>query len=104
MVSADISICPKCGGDLKFYDTVSRIVRTKGRVSKYIRLRRLKCLKCSAVHREIPGIIIPYKQYETEIIRGVQEGFITPEIYGYEDYPCERTMVRWKSQKIHFLL
>ena len=104
MVLDDVPICPKCGGDLKFYDTVQRIVRTKGRVSKYIRLRRLKCLKCGAVHREIPDIIFPYKQYEAEIIKGVLEGLITPETYGYEDYPSEMTMTRWRAQTIHFLL
>ena len=104
MVSDDILYCPKCGASLKFYDTVPRIIRTKGRSYKYIKLRRLRCLECSAVHREIPSIIFPYKQYEAEIIRGVLEGFITPETYGYEDYPSEMAMVRWRTQKIHLLL
>ena len=104
MVSDDILYCPKCGASLKFYDTVPRIIRTKGRSYKYIKLRRLRCLECSAVHREIPGIIFPYKQYEAEIIRGVLEGSITSETYGYEDYPSEMTMVRWRAKKIHLLL
>lgn len=104
MVFDDISICPKCGGSLRYYDSVLRIIRTKGRVSKYVKLRRLKCLGCMAIHREIPDFVFPYKQYEAEVIKGVLKGFITPETYGYEDYPSEMTMVRWKSQKIHPLL
>ena len=31
MITNDVSTCPKCGGDLKYYDRVTRIVRTKGR-------------------------------------------------------------------------
>ena len=30
MVMQDQSTCPKCGGVLKYYDSVPRIVRTKG--------------------------------------------------------------------------
>ena len=104
MISDNVSICPKCGGTLKFYDTDQRIIRTKGRISRYIKVRRLRCLDCKRVHREIPSDIFPYKQYEVEIIKGVLEDFITPGTYGYEDYSCEMTMVRWKSQKLHLLL
>lgn len=104
MVFDDISACPKCGGNLQYYDNVLRIVRTKGRNSKYVKIRRLRCADCRCVHREIPDFIFPYKQYETEIIKGVLEGFITPETFGYEDYPSEMTMARWISQKIHLLL
>lgn len=104
MVFDDISICPKCGGGLKFYDKTLRIVRTKGRVSGYIEIRRFRCIDCRGVHREIPAFLFPYKQYEAEVIKGVLEGFITPETYGYEDYPCEITMARWNAQKLHLLL
>ncbi len=104
MITDNVLNCPKCGGVLRYYDSVQRIKRTKGRVSKYIRMRRLRCDDCRSVHREIPSDISPYKQYEGELIKGVLEGFITPQTYGYEDYPCEMTMIRWKSQKLHLLL
>lgn len=86
MVSKAESTCPRCGGCLKYYDSVQRIVRTKNRKSEFIRIRRL---------RELPDFIFPYKQYESEIIRGVLEGLITCETLGFEDYPCEMTMLRW---------
>lgn len=104
MVAKDETQCPICGGSLKYYDKVTRIVRTKGRRSKWIKIRRLKCKKCDAVHREIPEFIFPYKQYETEVIQGVLEGFITPDTIGYEDYPCEMTMNRWMTRKSQLLL
>ena len=51
------------------------------------------------LHRELPEELFPYKQYESEVIRGVLEGLITCETLGYEDYPCEVTMIRWIAQK-----
>lgn len=97
MVTHDESTCPDCGGILKYYDSVPRIVRTKRRSTSWIKVRRLRCIKCGHLHRELPDDIFPYKQYEAEIIRGVIEGLITCETIGYEDYPCEMTMIRWKS-------
>ena len=99
MVSLDSMVCPNCGHDLKYYDSVSRIVRTRGRITDRVRIRRFKCSNCNKIHREIPDDIYPYKQYESEIIRGVLEGYITSDTYGYEDYPCAMTMNRWRSKR-----
>lgn len=104
MININELTCPDCGGCLKYYDKVKRIVRTKNRVSKYIEIRRLRCESCREIHRELPDDIYPYKQYEAEIIRGVLEEFITPDTIGFEDYPCEMTMIRWKSQREQLLL
>lgn len=104
MVTNDESTCPKCGGDLKYYDKVQRIIRSKGKTFKHIEIRRFKCKKCGTTHRELPVDIIPYKQYEAEIIRGVLEGLITSDTLGFEDYPCEKTMIRWREQKEQLLL
>ena len=105
MVSNDKSICQNCGSKLKRYDKVSRIVRTKGGKTSWIEIERFRCPVCGQIHRELPDYIFPYKQYEAEVIRGVVEGFITCETYGYEDYPCEMTMIRWRnSQELQLLL
>ena len=104
MIERNVFICPKCGGKLKYYDRVQRIIRSKGRKTKRIHMRRFRCYKCGAIHRELSELIFPYKQYEAEIIIGVLEGFITCETIGFEDYPCETTMLRWISQKIHLPL
>ena len=91
------TVCSKCGGELKLYDYVKRILRTKGRETSQIAIRRMRCHGCNAIHRELPDFVLPYKQYEAEVIHGVIEGIITPETAGYEDYPCEGTMQRWKK-------
>lgn len=95
MIINNVRECPGCGGALKHYDNVTRIIRTKGGVRRKIKIRRLKCINCRKLHRELPDFIFPYKQYEAEIIKGVLAGYITPETTGFEDYPCEMTMLRW---------
>lgn len=101
MINSNISSCPSCGGKLKHYDKVVRIVRTKGRKTDYVEIKRLRCVDCRSVHREIPEFIFPHKQYEAEVIQGVLEGLITADTLGFEDYPCEMTMIRWKTQYIN---
>lgn len=95
MISNDILNCPDCGGDLKYYDRVSRMMRVKGGNKRYLKLRRFRCICCRKLHRELPNFIFPYKQYEADIIKGVQDGYITPDTIGFEDHPCEMTMNRW---------
>lgn len=98
MIAKNASVCPKCGGHLRFFDTVKRIVRTKARVTEWIVIRRLRCTICGSLHRELPEELFPYKQYEAEVIIGVLEGLITCETLGFEDYPCEMTMSRWLAE------
>jgi len=104
MVNEGELLCPRCGGKLKHYDRVDRIVRTKERQTRRIPMNRARCSKCGSIHRERPRTIFPYKQYESEVITGVLDGLITSDTLGYEDYPCEMTMLRWLSQKSQLLL
>lgn len=104
MVAVNVSVCPICGNSLKYFDSVKRIVRTKMRITSEIKIRRMQCTKCGRIHREIPKNIFPYKQYEVEIIKGVIEGIINSNVLGFEDYPCEMTMHRWRMQRTKFLL
>ena len=104
MVRENSTICPKCRGELIFYDHVSRLVRTKFRATKQIRIRRLRCNVCFSSHRELPNFVLPFKQYEADVIFRVLDGIITADTLDFEDYPCEQTMKRWrKSFRTHFL-
>lgn len=67
MVMRDQTTCPKCGGELKYYDSVPRLVRTKGRETARVSMRRFRCVRCGAVHRELSELLVPYKQYEAEV-------------------------------------
>lgn len=93
-------ICPKCCVPLKKYDTVKRIVRGKNHSKKIVSIERYRCPKCQAIHRILPGTLYPYKQYEADIIDGVIQNLIDPDTLGFEDFPCEQTMKRWKKQGI----
>lgn len=99
MINVEEIHCPSCGGLLKYYDRVKRFIKVKGGKTEEIYLRRLRCVNCGVIHRELPDNVAPYKQYDFDIIRGVIEGFITSELLDFEDYPCEITMLRWKRQK-----
>ncbi|MFI3173918.1 MAG: DUF6431 domain-containing protein [Bacillota bacterium] len=101
MIIDDNLKCPKCNLDLTYYDKVQRIIRTKNRKTEYMHLLRFQCNNCHTIHRQIPKQLFPFKQYESEVIQGVLDGIITSDILGYEDYPCEMTMRRWRLQKIH---
>ena len=91
--------CPKCGGEQNRYGTVKRIKRSKRGETETTVLQRLQCKQCKYVHRVLPDDILPYKHYERDVIEGVQEGLIDSNVLGFEDYPCEMTMKRWRSQK-----
>ena len=95
MLSSSSSNCPKCRGELRYYDKVRRMIRTKGGTKKYYEVERFRCIECNALHRALPNFIFPYKHYEADIINGVLNGLITSETLGFEDYPCETTMLRW---------
>lgn len=91
-------ICESCGSDLKYYDKVSRMVRTKNRKASIITIKRFKCPVCNCIHRNLPNNIFPYKQYDARIITGVIEGKITSDMIDYEDYPCEMTMTKFVKE------
>lgn len=95
MVIRNTSTCPDCGGELKHYDRVPRLVKTKGGEKQWIKVKRVRCTECSKVHRDLPNYILPYKHYESDIISGVVNGIISTATLGFEDYPCEMTMKRW---------
>lgn len=90
-------ICPHCGGQTHYYDKAKRIVKGKYGESKKIYVYRYRCSQCGEIHRVIPDTLIPFKHYEKEVIQGVIEGTITPETLGFEDYPSEMTMRRWRK-------
>ena len=95
MIIGNTSKCPRCGGELKHYDKVVRVVKSKYGQRVRTSINRLRCVDCKGMHRHLPDTIFPYKHYESDIIRGVMDGIITSDTLGFEDYPCEMTMKRW---------
>lgn len=96
MVSSKESRCT-CGGELRRYDSVNRIVKGKYGICTSVKICRMQCRTCGSVRRVLPDDILPFKQYSAEIILGVLERLITSDTLGFEEYPCEATMERWLS-------
>ena len=94
-------LCPACGGGLKYYDKIPRIVRLGGSDVEWLKIRRYICLGCGRVHNELPGILLPFKQYSSEIIRGFIFVELTSDDLRFEDYPCEATIRYWRAHPPH---
>lgn len=95
MVSDNESVCPVCGGELRYLETVQRIVRTDFGRSHWIDVERVICMDCGRKHRVTPNTMLPYKQYEAKIINGFISGEYSSFDLEFEDYPCENTIKLW---------
>lgn len=61
MVAANQAACPKCAGHLRYFDRVKRVIRTKKRQTGWIQIRRLRCVTCGGLHRELPVELLPMR-------------------------------------------
>lgn len=95
MANISDSRCPECGGEVKYYDKVPRIVRTKEGNKEIIKIRRFRCTKCHRIHRKLPECILPYKQYKASIINKILENTTPLDTLYFENGPCDSTIERW---------
>ena len=99
MVSDDTTVCPLCGGTLKYYSTVKRKVKRGNDLVANVYLPRLRCMSCGKEHRALPSFVLPYKHYDATIIRGFAAGLYSTDELRFENYPSESTVRRWKAEK-----
>ena len=92
----DFPVCPECQSPMKYRDTRQRHIRQEGGVKLWGQIRRLFCKKCRRLHNELPINLSPYKHYEVEVIEGVVDEVVTQDDLESEDYPCAKTIERWK--------
>lgn len=92
------STCKFCGGCTKTYDRVKRILKGPRGAVTWVYIYRDKCEVCGRIGRVLTDEMLPYKHYSKDIIEGVVEGLITEQTYGFEDCPCEMTMLRWREK------
>ena len=104
MVSNNSNKCPKCNTKLKHRYWTKRICKVAGGIKQWLPVEVMICSVCKKTHRKLPNNLVPYKHYNKEIIVGVLNNAITTYVLDYEDYPCDQTMLRWKSQNLHILL
>jgi hypothetical protein len=102
MIKEGEDSCPVCGGKLKRYDKVKRLIKTEYGHKKWIDVERFVCTECHRMHRVIPNDILPYKQYEKHIIEGFINNTLDSYRLEYEDFPSESIINEWKrTQKLH---
>lgn len=101
MIKLGENTCPSCGGALKYYDSIPRIIRLGGSNVERIRIRRCVCVDCRRMHNELPEFLVPFKQYSAEIIRGFIFGKLSSNDIRFEDYPCEATIRYWRVHPPH---
>lgn len=92
-------ICPQCGGKVKYYDHVKRIVIYPGHKVHRIIVPRYRCCVCNKIHRQLPECIFPHKHYHSAVILAILNGFVDDSNLLFEDYPSEETVKRWKSME-----
>ena len=90
--------CPVCHADMFYRDSRNRISKSGGGKIQWLKIRRFRCRFCNKLHTELPISLIPHKHYRADIIMGVIDRKITPDIREYEDYPCCATMQHWISE------
>lgn len=94
MISDNQSICPKCGGQLKYYDHVQRLVRTKFGNKKWVAIRRLRCCKYIQERSKRKAAENKHNNLETQMLIGlahdriiylgmtyIERGYITQDEY-----------------------
>ena len=96
-MSREEPVCPHCSNPLIYRDTRTRIWKWYGGIKRHIRIRRLRCSSCQRYHTELPDVLVPNKHYGSEVIENVADDVSTPDDKTTEDYPCTKTMERWKD-------
>ncbi len=96
-MSREDPLCPDCGRQLLYRDKRYRVWKWYGGVTRRIKIRRLRCPHCEHHHVELPDVLCPEKHYGSEVIENVVDDVSTPDDASTEDYPCEKTMARWKE-------
>ena len=86
--------CPLCEGFLKYRDAINRDVIDRFGEVWHFNLRRLRCMLCKKLHREIPDTIQPFKRYNSEAIQCALDG-------NEDALECDvdaSTIRRWKAE------
>ena len=82
---------------MKYRDSLKRDEKKAGgKIQSYL-ISRYHCKPCGHTFRVLPDFLAPFKHYNVGIIMDVVDGNITSDDLEYENYPCEKTMWRWKE-------
>lgn len=91
--STDSVKSPCCNDGLVYRNRRNRRVKNAAGETRLFSLRRLACAACGRLHTEIPGMIQPYKHYDTDAIQAALDGGKKAEAVGADD----STVRRWRA-------
>ena len=97
MESSEELYCPHCECPLSLRDHRKRIWRREGGKKAWLMLGRYKCKECQRLHIGLPEFLAKYKHYDNRVIEDVLDEVVSEDDPGYEDHPCEMTMMRWRN-------
>ncbi len=82
---------------MTYRDSLTRSERKAGGELQTYLISRYHCEPCNHTFRVLPDSLAPFKHYNVDIIMKAVDGKITSDDLEYENYPCEKTMRRWKE-------
>lgn len=84
---------------MKYLDKRKRISRSYKGERDDILVSRYRCTNpdCRRIHTELPDCLVPHKHYKSEVIENVIDEVVCADDEAVGDYPCIRTMERWKK-------
>lgn len=93
-------LCPSCkNGHLYYRDHCRRLIRYEGGDKEWIHIPRHACDNCKRIHRMLPDIALPFKQYSESVISDSITEKIVPETSDFRS--SETTVRRWNHWMMH---
>ena len=97
-------LCPLCeeagSPKLILYDSTHRKGREINQVEVWYLIPRGECPVCHAIHRMLPQIFLPYKQYLAKYIAAAIHSDLPAadfaDVNGWETSPSEISIERWR--------
>lgn len=89
--------CPYCSGRLIRYGHHLRDLKNSSGSRIRFFLQNTECKRCGSHSLLFPDFIIPYKQFEGQLISDVIDDVITKDDMTADKAPEDRTLQRWKK-------
>jgi transposase-like protein len=92
-------MCPVCAGSLKLHGSYRRHLIDKVNVGHHGWIAQSYCAVCDKYHSLIPSFVLPYRQYEAEVIEEAVSSYEETGALALSESPVNNsTIYRWFRQ------